>query len=334
MGLFQENKNLLFQAAIQLINNMVETGREYSENEIKTYLESIITEEAAKEVKDSLDDKINDLLYGKFYEDENELNSSIFQKNQNNGYEPKIKLEIPYIPDKLEKYALSELIQDPTAKNLLSKTTLEKLYQYIEAETRPERYIYKNQRDTKRHYEEQQELNDTLQILMKAMISNKMIRYDNQTKGGLLKGKTGTPYKFVYSLRLNRIQLIVKPEKEERGVLVNLEGLKNISILERNSEGSLEKWFEEQKSQFILKIIKKENQTKEKSINVVERCFSLFSHLDKEAVYNKEEDVHIIKIKYYKFDQEDIVRDILSMGSDVVVLEPKELREKIIANII
>lgn len=334
MELFQENKNLLFQATVDLINDMVENSRGLTEKEVRNCLKKIISEECAQEVKGSLEDKIDVLLFGKIDEDENGWTSSLFEKNEDNYYEPKIKMEIPYIPTKLERYVLEELTKDSIAKNLLSDKILGKLCEDIEVEAEQGKYLYKNQKEIKRQSEKQQNLKHVLEALMKAMMEEKMIMYDNQTKRGLLEGKIGTPYKFVYSSRLNRIQLIIKPKDENRGVMVNIEGLKNIQILEQRAEESLESWFEEQKREIVLKIIKKGNHTREKSVNVVERCFSLFSHLDKEAIYNKEEDTHIITIKYYRFDQEDIVRDILSMGSDVVVLEPKELREKIVASII
>lgn len=333
MELFQENKNLLFQATVDLINDMVEQNKKYSEKEVRDYLAGIIDGDCAKEVRGSLEDKINDLLYGRINEEEYGMNSSPIQKNGDSCYEPKVKKEIPYIPSKMERYVLAELAQDPIAKKLLSDGTLEKIYKHVDGETAPERYLYKNQRDSRRQYEEQCGLNYTIRMLMKAMIEEKMIKYDNQTRNGLLEGKIGTPYKFVYSSRLNRIQLIIKPEGEERGVLVNVWGLRNIQILDIKADKELKQWFEKQKSEFTLKIVNKEEQTKEKKVNVVERCFSLFSHLDKEAVYNEKEDTHTIKIRYYNFDEEDIVRDILSMGSDVVVLEPQKLREKIIANI-
>ena len=92
MELFQENKNLLFQATVDLINDMVENSRGLTEKEVRNCLKKIISEECAQEVKGSLEDKIDVLLFGKIDEDENGWTSSLFEKNEYNYYEPKIKM--------------------------------------------------------------------------------------------------------------------------------------------------------------------------------------------------------------------------------------------------
>lgn len=334
MELFQENKNVLFQKTVELINDMVKAEQGYTEEEIRDYLENVINQECSNEVRGPVKDKIDDLIYGSKNDSSLEQNSSLIWGSEEGLYEPKLKMKIPYIPTKIENSILAELIQDPIAKNFLSQTLREKIDNSLDVKAKPDIYLHKNQRDTKKQYEEQKDLYNTLSIIIKAILDEKMIEYDNHTRNGILTGKIGTPYRFVYSSRLNRIQLIIKPEKEERGVLVNLDGLKNIHILDKSGEACLETWLEKQKSEFTIKIINKEKYTKEKHNNIVERCFSMFSHLDKEAVYNEEANTHTMKVRYYKFDEEDIIRDILIMGSDIVVLEPVELREKIIAKLI
>lgn len=335
MELFQANKNVLFQAIVDMVNDMVKKDRKYSDKEIKTYLNGVICGKCAQEVKGSMDDKIEDLLAdGTLSDIEKNMYTSLIKKNNENLYEPKIKKEIPYIPTKVERYVLAELIEDTIAQKLLSQDTIATISNLLDEKADSERYLYKNQRDTSKQYEEQKNLYEALYTIMQAMIQEKMIQYDNQMNNDLSKGKIGTPYKFVYSARFNGIQLIIKPQKENRCATINVEEMNNIKILDIEAEKNLNKWFEEQSRKFTIKIIKKENYTEERRVNVVERCFSLFSHLDKEAIYDDKEDTHTIKVTYYVFDEEDIIRDILSMGSDVVVLEPQYLREKIIEHII
>lgn len=51
-----------------------------------------------------------------------------------------------------------------------------------------------------------------------------------------------------------------------------------------------------------------------KSKNAHERAFMMFSHLEKTAIYNDEDETYTINIKYYHFDEGDIIKDILSLG--------------------
>ena len=67
--------------------------------------------------------------------------------------------------------------------------------------------------------------------------------------------------------------------------------------------------------------------------NVFERCFNIFSNYDKEI---SRLDKTSYQLKIYArehFDKAEIVQNILSLGSSIVVLAPQNLRQQIIAAI-
>jgi predicted DNA-binding transcriptional regulator YafY len=68
--------------------------------------------------------------------------------------------------------------------------------------------------------------------------------------------------------------------------------------------------------------------------HVIERCFRLFSYYERKAVYDREDRRYRLEIVYYSYDEAEVVRDILSLGSSVIVLEPAELRNKIYERIL
>ena len=66
--------------------------------------------------------------------------------------------------------------------------------------------------------------------------------------------------------------------------------------------------------------------------NTLDRCFNLFSAYDKRYYYD--DNNLILNIYYHDFDEAEIVRDILSLGKSVIVLEPKKIRDKVVNRIL
>ena len=68
--------------------------------------------------------------------------------------------------------------------------------------------------------------------------------------------------------------------------------------------------------------------------HVIERCFRIFSFYERKAIYDKELQKYKLEIKYLKFDENEVIRDILSLGSSVIVMEPKRLQKEIYRRIV
>ena len=46
--------------------------------------------------------------------------------------------------------------------------------------------------------------------------------------------------------------------------------------------------------------------------HVIERCFRIFSYYDRKARYDKQDNKYRLEISYLKFDETEIIKDILS----------------------
>lgn len=68
--------------------------------------------------------------------------------------------------------------------------------------------------------------------------------------------------------------------------------------------------------------------------NAVERCFLLFSSYEKEAVYEEDTDRYQLMLYFYDFDTEDVLNDIISLGSAVTLISPENLRQRIIKRLL
>ena len=68
--------------------------------------------------------------------------------------------------------------------------------------------------------------------------------------------------------------------------------------------------------------------------HVIERCFRLFSFYDRKAVYDSDKEKYRLELSYYRFDESEVLRDIMSLGSNVIVIEPRGIQIKIYNRIV
>lgn len=62
--------------------------------------------------------------------------------------------------------------------------------------------------------------------------------------------------------------------------------------------------------------------------DILERSFALFNQYQKEGTI-KNEDVHIFRVRCFRFEEEQLLRDILSLGAGVEVVSPVAMREQV-----
>lgn len=62
--------------------------------------------------------------------------------------------------------------------------------------------------------------------------------------------------------------------------------------------------------------------------DILERSFALFNQYQKEGTI-KNEDVHIFRVRCFRFEEEQLLRDILSLGAGVEVVSPLSMRERV-----
>ncbi len=329
MELFHENKNRYFSLVSKILN-LASNGLD--ENDLKTLI-------ADGEYEEKLIGKdfesFEGLLLNK-YTKENNLN---LLKLENKKYYPVIGKNgfnpVPVRFTNIEKQWLKELLKDSNFRNLLGDkicvvldTELEELKDMnMTSIIEKTNVIKRNNNHLNESY-----YNSFLKILT-AIKEDKEIVYDNKDKfGNEYKGLRGLPLKIEHCMKDEIIRISLYFIEENRPVMVNLHTLSNIEIKE-DKECNLTKLE-------IFKSLKDKKYCSEPIVfelkdekEAMERCFMSFSSFERTARVIGE-NLYEIKIYYYTFDEDEVIRRILSLGHFVKVIEPSRIRKKIIDRLV
>lgn len=153
--------------------------------------------------------------------------------------------------------------------------------------------------------------------------------------------KIGIPFKLNYDLSKKKFRLSIYCIENEKFFYNDIEEIKSIEILEE-IDGDLLKLKDR------INFIGKDNFFKEKldnkmetlrleiipkyGMNTVERAHLLFSAYDKRS-FNMDGN-YILEVNYYKFDEQNIIKNILNLGVFATVLEPECVKKQIISLIL
>lgn len=330
MELFNEYKNRYFQC-IQNIINDIYSGVKYKESDIKELIEN----NTFNELEYSLVENILNKESKYTNQNSDECNRIKLFKQENDIYSLGINSPIPIRPTNIECKWLKMLIEDSKGKANLDDNIIEKLTQklkYIENNSNSNYYWIQKNIDKNGDEINDADFNKLITILSTAIQEEKLIKYTSINKNReVYENNICFPYRIEYSIKNNKYRVVVLPKGYDRAIKINVSSFKSIEIINEIDNEINEK---------ILSFINGKKNLQEPLVleienkfNTVERCFSLFSYYDKEAYYDKEKNKHILKVYYYSFDEAEIIKDILSLGSSVIVIEPMGIRNKIIERI-
>jgi len=216
----------------------------------------------------------------------------------------------------------------------LKKSLINSLEKDICSRTYPIQSQYIDIRDLSP--ENRMSITTELIVIFKAIVNairlHKYIRVTNNTfSGHTYYQQKIIPYKLEYSSQFDSFSLSCYPLDVKRPVKMNL---KNISeVIVEESIGNY--------NDFIRKFEDQLEQTKEKDpvkieiINKAEaydRCAYLFSSYNT-FCYDLGDEKLQMNIYYYRFQQEEIVQNILFLGHYVKVLYPKNIVDDVISTI-
>ncbi|WP_168354781.1 WYL domain-containing protein [Hominisplanchenecus murintestinalis] len=169
-----------------------------------------------------------------------------------------------------------------------------------------------------------------ISIIIEAIRTSRVLCYDNVKKGKYnYTGSKAWPVKLEYSFVNDSFRVCAYVPKEERFIKISLDTLENITIGE-----PFERDIEEEYSDFMKENTKKIILEVDPVQHIIERCFRLFSFYDRQAVYDTSKEKYRLELKYYRFDESEVIRDIMSLGSGAVVLEPRGIQMKIYNRIV
>jgi hypothetical protein len=250
----------------------------------------------------------------------------IFEEDENGQTRLCFDADIKIRPSAPEKIWLKSAIDHAAMPLFLETKTIEKLNKAL-AEVDDyelnEKMIRKGQSLGGDRIDD--ELIQKFRLVCKAIKEERFLFYSNRLRNGkVYQGKKAFAFGIEYSIIENRFRASLWSPEEERPVKANLSQLFDLSLgdPEPKPYATVKMMLEERRAEetIQLKIWDKNN--------CVERAVMLFSQYERMAWW--EEDNLIMEIDYYTFDEEELFRNILSLGPMAVVLKPESLRQRMI----
>ncbi len=307
MKLFHEAESKYYELLTYLVNAR------------KSFTSQELNELALEYFEGEIDYEVWDVLFSKKDGEE------VLFKYENNAYQIMLEGEIPIRSTLVEKQAAKNLIQNEYVVCFLQEETIDKLktkLETIEAAWN-ESVVNVKRRNIANNILDRSGLYTVIKTVMNAIYAEKAIVYSNTLQDGTAFHNVSVfPVKIEYSLQNDMFRVSVYEPVEERFIRMDLSTMTDVSISEKKMVGLAKKY-----NDFIESNMKTIVLDVEPVSYIVERCFRLFSYYDRKAKFDIEDNRYQLEIRYLKFDEGEIIRNILSFGESVVVTSPEEVRK-------
>ncbi len=327
MELFDEVKNRYFQLVFKIIN---ESAKGKEKNEI---IKIIQEGEFEEKVIGKNQQSFLDLMLNKCSEKDN---LHLIKEKEGTIFPIKESESLPILPvrlTKLEKAWMKCLVEQPHIKMIVSEEILSTLKSVFKEEDSPIKteYIEMTNVINLPKIVEKETYEKNFAIILDALLLEKPIRYTNIDKNNNIHGdKLSLPVALEYSMRDGRFRVSMYSIDDNRPIMANLFSLSNVRIVDEqvnmDRETAKKLLFEQKysKSPIVMEV----TDTR----GAMERCFMCFSGLERTAKAlgnNKYE----VSINYYMFEEENLIRSIISLGPYVKVLSPERIQKEIIKRV-
>lgn len=317
MELFNELKNNSLQATVMAINTIHRTNQPISKPE----LEKRITNNS------SLSPQEQQLMDALFVEDTADKNL----------LRPVVAKAVPIVPTMLETKWLKEILHDPRIDCIISAALKEKLLQCMPQDSSSEQHWQQSNWHVPIKMDKpcfrSAAYQEKFKTALKAINSKHYVYYESyDIYGNKYKGEA-VPYKIEYYANTNSFNFIMWNEAKQWTFKSDFATITKLQLLPQS--------FDSRKNKLADAYVQKIKNEAEPIIlklnaaqyNVFERCFNIFSNYDKE-ISRLDQTSYQLKIYAREhFDKAEIVQNILSLGSSIVVSSPQNLRQQIIAAI-
>lgn len=328
MELFDEVKNRYFHIIFNVLN-------ECKDGISKDHILKIVNEEEFQEKVIGKGFQTFEGLLLNEYEDNENFN---LIQEENGLYYPNIKGKkksvVPVRLNNVEKMWLKNLLNEEFIQFILSDATILKLKAALEdVEGANTSHIIENtNKSILLGIEDLDMYKENFRILIKAMVDGKIIKYCNVDKwGNEYIGKRALPVRIEYSVKDQRFRASMYSLDDNRPIMVNIFSLSDIE-LEENEKDQLDR-------ETAIRRVHESRYSKEPIVLEVtdkkaamERCFMSFSEMER-CSRCIGEDKYEMKLFYYTFEEEEIIRKILSLGPYVKVISPQRIREEVVKRI-
>lgn len=169
-------------------------------------------------------------------------------------------------------------------------------------------------------------------LMVKAINEHRQLTITNNSfSGQTYLNQIVLPYKLEYSSQFDSFSLSCYPLDVKRPVKMNLCNISSVSIGDKIAD--YDKFITDFEKQLLETKVKHPIQIEIINQNeAYDRCTYLFSSYDTYC-YDKGDGRLIMNIYYYRFQKEDIVRNILFLGHYVKVISPQNITDEVISTI-
>lgn len=323
MELFHEYKNRYFNLVFKLLNL---SQRGLSREEIISLIDQ-------EEYDEKLISKNLVTFEGMLLNECDEEDRLNLLTEENDKFYPIIKnnksLALSVRLSTIEKQWLKSMISDDMVRELLGEEIINKLENKLaNVESISKDVIEKTNKITydKKNYSV---LKDKFFLLIDSIKRNKIIKYTSVDKmGNEYKDILALPIRIDYSLKDENIRVSVYSLVEKRSIMLLLSNVKEIEILEDMQVDI--------KRSDIIDNLKQKKYCKEPIVlevtdikGAMARCFMGFSSYER-STRSLGDNKYEVKIFYYTFNKDEMIRKILTLGPYVVVKSPENIRNDII----
>ena len=327
MELFNEVKNRYFRLIFKIIN-------ECANGKAKADILRIIDEgEFEQKVIGKNQESFADLILNRCSEDEN-LN---FLTEKDGLFYPSVEndqLPLPIRFTKIEKAWLKALLEVPDIRMVLSDETFAKLQKELDGFDSPIKSEYIELTNTinlpniflKNNYEK------NFRILLDALVQEKPVRYSNtDKKGNIYENMLALPVAIEYSMRDSRFRISMYSIDNKRPVMANIFTLLDLRIVDE--EVGIDR---ETAKRLLLEQKYSEEPVVLEVTDIkaaMERTFMCFSGMERTS-RNLGKNKYEIRLNYYSFEEENLIRNIISLGPYVKVISPQRIVDEIVKRVI
>ena len=328
MELFNKYKNKNFTFITNYINNCVnDDSLSLTETELRRQLSGAS--------QSTFEEFILSLINA--YDVDESYNASLLYNN-GETMQPLRDIPIPIRASIAEKAWLYYVLQNSKADLFLEEETKEKLVKALKSDVDSARFPIKSEYIDIRmfspdlHLDVSDSLLKCFKTIVAAIKSQKSLYITNNTFSGMVyENQLVYPYKLEYSHQFDSFSLSCYPVDIKRPVKMNLRNVTNVLLGEKIDDYNT----------FLKQFERELSTTKEKKPITIEiknqadaydRCTYLFSSFDTYC-YDQGDDTLIMNIYYYRFQKDEIIRNILFLGHYVKVLSPKDITDEVVTSI-
>lgn len=311
------------------------------------YINSCINDDSLSLTEDELRKQLSGASQSSFEEflssltnacDADELYNANLLYCSDGVMQPLRQIPVPIRASIAEKAWLYYVLQNSKADLFLENETKEKLINALESDIDSARFPIRSEYIDMRMFSPDihLDLSDHFLKCFKTIVTaikNKKSLYitNNSFAGKVYENQHIYPYKLEYSPQFDSFSLSCCPVDIKRPIKMNLGNITNVALGEKiDDHDAFLKQFEKELSEIKEKTpitIEIKNQA-----DAYDRCAYLFSSFDTYC-YDKGDDTLIMNIYYYRFQKEEIIRNILFLGHYVKILSPKDITDEVVVSI-